>query len=56
MDLGATFRVLEQLLSNFLTKLEQIFEKIGATCGQPYGGALSCAAVKGMVFEQFTLG
>ena len=33
----ATFRVLEQLLSNLMRKLEQHFEKIGATCGQPYG-------------------
>jgi len=39
LDFGATFeqliRVLEQLLSNFLRKLEQLFEKIGATCGHP---------------------
>ena len=33
LDLGATF---EQLLSNFLRKLEQLIVKIGATCGQPY--------------------
>ena len=32
LDFGATF---DQLLSNFLRKLEQLFEKIGATCGQP---------------------
>ena len=32
-----------------MRKLEQLFEKIGATCGQPYGGQLSSLSCRQLV-------
>ena len=35
LDFGATFEQLLEFWSNIGATLEQLFEKIGATCGQP---------------------